>query len=126
MTRLFTIQAIGVLAILWGGSVDVATLQAQDREPATVVPGTDGIIGPDIAAGAAEDTLVACRARIPNDATIGQIMMAEQSCWRDENERNPMQAVPEARRTSGRLGGRLADVEPKFGDGSSNTVAYQQ
>jgi hypothetical protein len=37
-----------------------------------------------------------------------------------------MQAVPEARRTSGRLGGRLSDVEPKFGDGSSNTVAYQQ
>lgn len=102
MTRLFTIQTIGVLAILCGGSLDAATVQAQDREPATVAPRTDGITGPDIAAGAAEDTLGACRARIPNDASIGQIMMAEQICWRDENERNPMQAVPEARRTSRR------------------------
>jgi hypothetical protein len=43
----------------------------------------------------------ACRARIPNDASIGQVMIAEQSCWRDENERQPIQAVPGARRTSG-------------------------
>jgi hypothetical protein len=102
MTRLFNIQAIAVLAILWGSSLDVAIAQAQDREAAAVAPRTDRNIGPDIAAGAAEDTLGACRARIPNDASIGQVMMAEQSCWRDEKERNPMQPVPEARRTSGR------------------------
>jgi len=54
MTRLFTIQAIGVLAILWGSSLDVATVQAQDREPAAVAPRTDGITGPDIAVGAAK------------------------------------------------------------------------
>ena len=102
MTRLFTIQAIAVLAILWGGSLDAGTLQAQEREPATVAPGSDVITGADIAAGAAGDTLEACRARITNNASIEQVMLAEQSCWRDENERNPFQAVPGARRTSGR------------------------
>jgi hypothetical protein len=102
MKRRFTIQAIGVLIILWGGSLDAAILPAQDREPTTVVPGTDVITDADIAVGAAEDTLAACRARIPHDASIGQVMMAEQSCWRDENERTPIQAVPSARRTSGR------------------------
>ena len=101
MTRLFTIQAIWVLALLSGGALNVATLQAQDREPAIVVPGPHAKTGGDLAAGAAEDTLDACRARIPNDASIGQVMIAEQSCWRDENERKPIQAVPGARRTSG-------------------------
>jgi hypothetical protein len=102
MKRLFSIQAIGVLTILWGGSLDAATLRDQDREPTTVAPGTDVITDADIAVGAAEDTLGTCRARIPRDASIGQVMMAEQSCWRDENERTPIQAVPPARRTSGR------------------------
>jgi hypothetical protein len=95
MTRLFTIQAIGVLAILSGGSMGLAATSAQDREPAIVAPGFDA----DIAAGAAEDTLQACRARIPKDASIGQLMIAEQSCWRDESDRKPVQAVPGARST---------------------------
>jgi hypothetical protein len=101
MTRLFTIQAIWVLALLSGGALNAPTLQAQEREPAIVVPGPHASTGGDLAAGAAEDTLDACRARIPNDASIGQVMIAEQSCWRDENERQPIQAVPGARRTSG-------------------------
>jgi hypothetical protein len=101
MTRLFTIQAIWVLALLSGGALNAAILQAQDQEPAIVVPGPHANTGGDLAAGAAEDTLDACRARIPNDASIGQVMIAEQSCWRDENERKPIQAVPGARRTSG-------------------------
>jgi hypothetical protein len=37
--------------------------------------------------------------RIPKDASIGQVMIAEQSCWRDENERKPVQAIPGARST---------------------------
>lgn len=95
MTRLFTSQAIWILAILSGGSIGLADTSAQDREPAMVAPGFDA----DIAAGAAEDTLQACRARIPQDASIGQLMIAEQSCARDENDRKPVQAVPGARST---------------------------
>ena len=95
MTGLFTIQAIGILAILSGGSLGLATTTAQSAEPAMVAPGSDA----DIAAGAAEDTLRACRARIPKDASIGQLMIAEQGCWRDENDRKPVEAVPGARST---------------------------
>jgi hypothetical protein len=91
MKRLFTTQAIGVLAILLGGCIGIP--QAQDREPAMVVPKAEA----DIASGAVEDTLRACRARIPKDASIGQLMIAEQSCWRDENDRKPVEAVPGAR-----------------------------
>jgi hypothetical protein len=95
MTRLFTIQAIWILATLSGGSIGLATASAQGAEPAMVAPGSDV----DLAAGAAEDTLRACRARIPNDASIGQLMIAEQGCWRDENDRKPVEAVPGARST---------------------------
>ncbi len=98
MTRLFNIKAILVLALLSGGSIGLAPTQAQDREPAMVAPKSDA----DIASGAAEDTLRACRARIPKDASIGQLMIAEQGCWRDEKDRKPVQTVPEARRTNGR------------------------
>jgi hypothetical protein len=44
-----------------------------------------------VAAGATEDSLQACLARIPKDATVGQRMIAEQSCRRDESERKPGQ-----------------------------------
>ena len=47
---------------------------------------------PGVAAGAVEDTLQACMARIPRDASIGQRMMAEQGCWRDESDRKPFLA----------------------------------
>jgi len=42
----------------------------------------------DVAAvGAASDTLKACLARIPKDATDGQRMIAQDSCKRDEATR---------------------------------------
>lgn len=40
-----------------------------------------------IAAGAVEDTLNACLARIPKDASAGQKMLAEESCRRDQAAR---------------------------------------
>lgn len=46
-----------------------------------------------LAAGASEDSLTACLARIPKDATIGQRLIAEQSCRRDEGDRKPFQAT---------------------------------
>ena len=99
MPRLFTMQTISVLAILSGGCLDLVTAQAQEREPAMVAPGSVATNEADIAVGAAEDTLRACMARIPKDASIGQVMIAEQGCWRDENDRNPIQSVPGARST---------------------------
>ena len=55
---------------------------------------------PGVAAGAVEDTLQACMARIPKDASIGQRMMAEQGCWRDESDRKPFQSDHGPRQTS--------------------------
>lgn len=40
-----------------------------------------------IAPGAAEDSLNACLARIPKDASAGQKMLAEESCNRDQANR---------------------------------------
>ena len=48
---------------------------------------------PSVASGAVEDSLKACMARIPTDASAGQRMMAEQSCQRDEEVRQPFQAT---------------------------------
>ncbi len=40
-----------------------------------------------VAAGSVEDTLKACLARIPAVATVGQRLLAEQSCAREEGAR---------------------------------------
>ena len=50
-------------------------------------------VGTSIASGASEDSLQACLTRIPKDATVGQRLIAEQSCRRDEGERKPFQAT---------------------------------
>jgi hypothetical protein len=99
MKRFFTRQTICILAILLSSSLEARPIQAQDQAP-TVAPGTDAMMEGDIAAGSVEDTLRACMGRIPKDASIGQVMIAEQSCWRDENERKPVQAIPGARSSS--------------------------
>lgn len=40
-----------------------------------------------VASGTQGDTLEACMARIPKDASVGQRMLAEQSCQRDQANR---------------------------------------
>ena len=47
----------------------------------------------DISPGAAEDTLKACLARIPEQATVGQRMLAEQTCEREEAIRKTYQGI---------------------------------
>ncbi|HEX5646616.1 MAG TPA: hypothetical protein VFX56_06570 [Nitrospira sp.] len=84
-----------LFAVSWGA----VSGQAADSPPAMRASGTDTTITtiePRIAAGAVEDTLKACMARIPKDASIGQRMVAEQSCGRDESDRKPFLAVPGA------------------------------
>jgi hypothetical protein len=46
------------------------------------------------AAGTAEDTLQACMARIPQDASPSQRMLAERTCQRDEEARQPFKGIP--------------------------------
>lgn len=47
-----------------------------------------------MASGAAEDTLKACMARIPDLASAGQRMLAEQSCAGDEQVRKAIRSAP--------------------------------
>lgn len=50
----------------------------------------------ETASGAVEDTLNACLARIPEDASAGQRLIARESCQRDKAERQAIDAVPGA------------------------------
>lgn len=47
-----------------------------------------------VASGAVEDTLKACLARIPLDASAGQRLLAEQSCAGEEGSRKLIPAAP--------------------------------
>jgi hypothetical protein len=92
--------AIGVASFMIAMSFAPVMGQAVDRQLENGVQGPAAITEPNAAAGAVEDTLQACMARILKDASIGQRMIAEQSCWRDENDRQPSRSDPEARTAS--------------------------
>ncbi len=99
-TTLHSKRMFCAVLLLFAASWVAVSAQAADRLPVTLAPGSDTTITtiePRIAAGAVEDTLKACMARIPKDASIGQRMTAEQSCGRDERDRNPFLAVLGAR-----------------------------
>jgi hypothetical protein len=91
--------AIGLVSFMAAMAFALAMGQAADRQAETGVQDPAAITEPN-AAGAVEDTLQACMARIPQDASIGQRMIAEQSCWRDENDRQPFRSDPDARTAS--------------------------
>ena len=93
-TTLLSNRMFCAVLLLFAVSLVAVSAQAADSPPATRAPGFDTTIEPRIADGAVEDTLKACMARIPKDASIGQRMIAEQSCGRDERDRKPFLAVP--------------------------------
>lgn len=96
-TTLLSKWMFRAVLLLFAASWVSVSAQAADSLPATRAPGSDTTSEPRIAAGAVEDTLKACMARIPRDASIGQRMIAEKSCGRDESDRKPFQAVLGAR-----------------------------
>ena len=53
----------------------------------------EGALG-RVASGAVEDTLKTCMARIPQEASVGQRMLAEQGCTSAEEARKSMQYAP--------------------------------
>ena len=77
----YTIMLAAVLSI-----ADTA-LAVDKTVPAAVSPKSNDAV----AAGSVEDSLHACLARIPKDATAGQKMLAEESCRRAEADRVPVQ-----------------------------------
>jgi hypothetical protein len=47
-----------------------------------------------VASGAAEDTLTACKARIPELASAGQHLLADQTCAGEEETRKTIRSAP--------------------------------
>jgi len=88
-TTLHSKRMFCAVLLLFAASLVAVLAQAADSPPATRAHGSDTTTEPRIAAGAVEDTLKACMARIPKDASIGQRMIAEQSCGRDDRDRKP-------------------------------------
>ena len=96
-THLLTKRMLCGLPILFAASLVSVPAQSADLPPAKGSAEAGATTEPGMAAGAVEDTLQACMARIPKDASIGQRMIAEQGCGRDESDRKPFEAVPEVR-----------------------------
>jgi hypothetical protein len=91
------ILSIGSVVLLAAcASVDSGT-PATEAAGAAAAPAAPATGTAAIASGAVGDSLEACLARIPKDASTGQRMIAEQSCKRDETDRKAYQAVPSAK-----------------------------
>lgn len=84
--RIYSLSALFVLAFAFVSQAKESPISPSDSEQQKMSP------------GASRDTLGACLARIPKDASIGQRMLAEQSCERDQNDREPFEAVPDSRK----------------------------
>ena len=74
---------VALLGALVGGCASEGPIQSAS---AVAVPAPTTGIG-RVASGAVEDSLNTCLARIPNDASSGQKMLAEESCRRDQAAR---------------------------------------
>jgi hypothetical protein len=86
----YTVIVAVAALIMW---LPALSMHAADQPAGASAPSVS-MGGGIVAAGAVEDTLKACLSRIPSDASIGQRMVAETSCQRDEADRKLIQAVP--------------------------------
>ena len=93
-TVLFIRRTIFVASLALVAWLPTLPVQAADQpsggSPPSVSTEGSGIL----ASGAVEDTLKACLARIPKDASAGQQMVAKQSCGSDEETRRLMHTAP--------------------------------
>ena len=61
--------------------------EAAGKKPTASAPPTQSEGRTTVASGAVEDSQAACLKRIPQNATAGQRMLAEDSCKRDQKSR---------------------------------------
>jgi hypothetical protein len=90
----FVLSLASSLSPLSNHAKDQPPKQTEDQQSkgTLVLPPRDRL--GDVSPGAAEDTLKACLARIPEQATVGQRMMAEMTCEREEQIRKTYQGSP--------------------------------
>jgi hypothetical protein len=74
---------IVLLGVMVGGCASEGTVGSSGTGSASATTKNIDLV----ASGAVEDTSNACLARIPNDASAGQKMLAEESCRRDQAAR---------------------------------------
>ncbi len=96
----FSLFPSGVLLTL---CLSAIATHAEDKQPnqaedqqlkgAIILPRTDRT--GDVSPGAVEDALKACLARIPEHASVGQRMLAELTCQREEETRKTYQRAPQ-------------------------------
>ena len=89
MTRIILVASLALIPWIAAPSADAA-----GKTPKASTPPTQSEGRSIVASGAVEDSQQACLARIPKDATGGQRMIAEHSCKRDQESRQPMQDTP--------------------------------
>ena len=81
--------AVAVAGLLFGGCASDGSMGTSGSGSSSGSGATFGTTKniERVAAGAVEDNLNACMARIPKDASAGQRMLAEESCRRDQANR---------------------------------------
>lgn len=93
-TYLFNTRGILLLSVLLMASLTALTTYASDdplQGAMVFAPVSELNVA---ASGAVEDTLKACLARIPLDASVGQRMLAEQTCAGEEGTRKLIPLAP--------------------------------
>jgi len=80
-----TFGVLAVMGLLLGGCAGDEMTGASPSGGGAASTSTKNI--DRVASGAVEDSLNACLARIPQDASPGQRMLAEESCKRDQTNR---------------------------------------
>ena len=98
LAQLFLWTTIG-LATLTLGCAEMKGGSMAGKEPSTpAASNADTSVvntGPNrVSQGTQGDSLDACMARIPSDASAGQRMIAERTCKRDAKNRMSIDAVP--------------------------------
>lgn len=98
--RVLLFMGFAALMLLFSGCADLGQMgttstggmeSAETEASQETVP----LTGPNrIAPGSPQDSLEACLSRIPSDATPGQRLIAERTCQRDHEARQPILAVP--------------------------------
>jgi hypothetical protein len=86
VSMIMLLGALSPLSTLPTHAADLLVEQARNFAPI----GKLGVV----ASGAAEDTHKTCLARIPEVASVGQRMLAEQSCRGEEEFRKAIQTAP--------------------------------
>ncbi|MCE3223365.1 MAG: exported protein of unknown function [Nitrospira sp.] len=83
------------VVLLLGSSLSPSFIHAEDGrvKGAMILAPAEKLS--DVAAGAVEDTLKACLARIPEKASMGQRMLAERTCQGEEGVRKTNQGPPQ-------------------------------